>query len=795
MFGAREHGRPCSPVPKASLGYRCLLLTLSCVIALLAPALAFANVERIADGNDTPGPLDIAVAVQGHAADGSILAKVRMWAPFASSTLRGRNLVSFAFYREGYPLRWLYVSKRGTRLIGEMHREDGSVLGVAAVSRPDRRTVAVVVPTVLLGGPSGYEWAVFTAVHAAGGCSTTCIDAAPSSFQWAQTATSIVEPRLHDLTAPTVAMRSFPDPSTKSSATLAYPVRFAVHDSGGAGVRRWWLERRRLGEARWTVEAHGPRAGRHFVRLHGQEGRTYEHRIVAVDRQSNRRRGSVARVSVPIDEANPDLGPGYAGDWTFESTKSDFQHTLHSTSDSSATFAYAFAGKYVALIAPESDGTASVSIDGAPSAPVDLSSFAGHRKVVYEAEVATGNHTVVVGVATGLVRIDGVVVHGQPAKSVARSPMEPVGTRAVQVSRMQASDEVGLDCAVPEERAPLCQAEPRELLRFGYADGWQGWPVRPLHKQHPLISSFLDARPAGFHFGIDIAVRDDRPEPGAPKGRTHRVYAIEGGTAYNVYDSDALSCRERRIWIGHFAYYHVDAVVAPGQHVSAGQMIGWTCTGEWHVHLSELTSGHVLVDPLHPGRKLAPYSDSRAPIIYPFAFTRPAPMLWSTPHGSMRSPATGVPLAPDALTGTVDVRVRVSDPHSFHGWLARFPYLEMPLHPYRESLAVIRASDGATLMRREVSGPVFPYAEPLENHFAPGATANQRVVVCNTFHRSGKLLVPCRGKYWLHAFGTSSSPYWDTRSVGNGWYFLRVTAWDATGNSATRAVEVRVRNS
>ena len=94
-----------------------------------------------------------------------------------------------------------------------------------------------------------------------------------------------------------------------------------------------------------------------------------------------------------------------------------------------------------------------------------------------------------------------------------------------------------------------------------------------------------------------------------------------------------------------------------------------------------------------------------------------------------------------------------------------------------------------------VSGPVFPYGTPLNHHYAPGASANQRVVVCNAFHRRyGKLAVPCAGKYWLHAFGTPSSPYWDTRAVANGLYTLRLTASDGVGNSTTRAIEIRIRN-
>jgi hypothetical protein len=86
------------------------------------------------------------------------------------------------------------------------------------------------------------------------------------------------------------------------------------------------------------------------------------------------------------------------------------------------------------------------------------------------------------------------------------------------------------------EGAGAANAEPPGALAPaspGYNDSFRGWPVRPLHTQHPLRSSFLDPRAPGrsreYHNGIDVGVRDDRPEPGAPAGRTHRVYAIEVG--------------------------------------------------------------------------------------------------------------------------------------------------------------------------------------------------------------------------------------------------------------------------
>ena len=50
--------------------------------------------------------------------------------------------------------------------------------------------------------------------------------------------------------------------------------------------------------------------------------------------------------------------------------------------------------------------------------------------------------------------------------------------------------------------------------------------------------------------------------------------------------------------------------VALWAHVRAGQQIGWTCIGEWHVHVSEWRKsgrGRVWLNPLHAGGKIAPF--------------------------------------------------------------------------------------------------------------------------------------------------------------------------------------------
>src|SRR4029450_12716595 len=98
--------------------------------------------------------------------------------------------------------------------------------------------------------------------------------------------------------------------------------------------------------------------------------------------------------------------------------------------------------------------------------------------------------------------------------------------------------------------------------------------------------------------------------------------------------------------------------------------------------------------------------------------------------------------------GVVDVRVRVSDPQSFRGWLRSVPFLYADLHPNRVALRVVSLRNGKTVLSREISGPVFPYSLPHNNHFAPGTRANQRAATCYHFrHNGSRGPAPCGGRY------------------------------------------------
>jgi len=327
-----------------------------------------------------------------------------------------------------------------------------------------------------------------------------------------------------------------------------------------------------------------------------------------------------------------------------------------------------------------------------------------------------------------------------------------------------------------------------------YNDTWRGWPVTPRNRQHPIRGSFLDPRPdpergAIYHDGVDVAVRDDRPEPGAPAGRTHRVYAIEGGPVFFATPPGVRGS----VRAAHFGYGHVDAVVLTGEVVAPGQHIGWTCKDDWHVHLSEFVftenGGRLAVNPLRPGGKLHPFVDTAPPAIREVRFYRPAAPAWGRrPNTSVvRLPPAGERLSRDSLTGRVDVRVRVSDPQTFSGWFQELPWLAAPHHPFRIDVKIVHVPTGRVVRRREVFRAEQLLGLPAGRHFAPGTEQNLVAKGCMRLHSS----VRCDGIYWFRLFPLR---YWDTTRLQDGRYRLEIRVWDAAGNVATADTLVTLAN-
>jgi hypothetical protein len=326
-----------------------------------------------------------------------------------------------------------------------------------------------------------------------------------------------------------------------------------------------------------------------------------------------------------------------------------------------------------------------------------------------------------------------------------------------------------------------------------YNDAWRGWPVLPLKRQHPIRGSFLDPRPdprrgAVYHEGVDVAVRDDRPERGAPAGRTHRVYAIEGGRVLEATRRGVRGFAR----IGHFGYGHIDALVEPGELIQPGQLIGWTTQGSWHVHLSEFLftadGRRLVVNPLRRGGKLHPYVDHAHPVIHELRYYTPASPRWGRrPANVAQLPQAGRRLDKRALFGRVDVRVLVSDPQSFIGWFEEVPQLAAPHHPFRIAVTIVQLSTGRIVRRGDVFRAEQLLDLPTGRHFAPGTEQNLPAAGCLLFHGT----VRCDGTYWFRLF---PRVYWDTARLQNGRYRLRVRAWDTAGNAAKADSTVTIRN-
>ena len=290
-----------------------------------------------------------------------------------------------------------------------------------------------------------------------------------------------------------------------------------------------------------------------------------------------------------------------------------------------------------------------------------------------------------------------------------------------------------------------------------------------------------------YHTGVDVAVRDDKPESGAPAGRTHRVFAIEGGV---VEEATAKGVRGN-VRIGHFGYGHVDARVKKGDRVKAGQFIGWTTKGSWHVHLTEFffpgDGRRLLINPLRPGGKLRPYVDTAPPIIHDVRFYTPATPTWGRRvTGVAQLPPAGTRLDKSRLTGIVDVRARVSDPQSFHRVLPRCPPARRAAPPVPDRAPAHRSApaNGSCCDARSTS-PSRSRRSRSDSTTRPGRS---RTIPPQPALRRR---IQGAGEYWFRLF---QKPYWNTTRVPNGRYLLVVRAWDAAGNRARSDIEIGIRN-
>ena len=353
----------------------------------------------------------------------------------------------------------------------------------------------------------------------------------------------------------------------------------------------------------------------------------------------------------------------------------------------------------------------------------------------------------------------------------------------------------------PTPTSPVYGGVPGALpphFAYAYDSSYRGWPVAPTHVEHPVRGAFLDPRGvddtglSGYHFGIDVSIDDRHAEAGAPAGFSHRVYAVESGRVSEPPGVRTRPCIARRLQVGHFAYWHVSPVVAARAYVKAGEQIGWSCLGVWHVHVSEwqrFRGRQVWVNPLHRGGRIAPYVDTAAPVVNALVFVTPPARPW-LPTKTLAQPDTSTRLASSRLHGLVELRANVGDPQSFLGFLAdRRPWPTV-FTPYELSVTIRALPSDKMIMRRtSFQADQLPQTAYIV-HYAPGTIEDDNMQEC-----VGPPQKPaCAGTYWLRPFSRFTQEYWNTRATPNGRYDVTVRARDLAGNTAARTVTVLVRN-
>jgi murein DD-endopeptidase MepM/ murein hydrolase activator NlpD len=270
-----------------------------------------------------------------------------------------------------------------------------------------------------------------------------------------------------------------------------------------------------------------------------------------------------------------------------------------------------------------------------------------------------------------------------------------------------------------------------------------GWPIKPFYQQHLVRGYFNDPRlsgdESGFHFGVDISAPDGTP-----------VYAIDPGTVRVHGQTVSISPRRG----GHrLSYWHVVPAVVKGQRVRRHQLIGHVVAGAEHVHLAEYSEG-TYINPLRLGG-LAPYIDDTVPQIPSLTFS-----------------AGGRPIAPEAVTGTVDISAEAFDT----------PPVPIPL-PWNQaiftpSLIRWRIVQGQNTIRRwETPVDFRTFLLPINLFtfvYAPGTFQN----------KAGR-----RGRYDFYL-----AHQFDTRVLPNGSYVLQVDALDEQENVGQALFAFTVRN-
>jgi hypothetical protein len=267
------------------------------VLVTHAPAANAIGIYRT-DGNDVQGALDLA-SVRLTEIKGGDRFTIRTLTAFTATQLNGSNgwvEVDIDVNADRNFEYWVAVFYNNGKLRAVQGHGDRGVRYVP-VRRVDKRAVSFDLAHRYLGSVGSFDFATFS-VWRASPCSKRkpCVDAIPNRYPLMR----------HDWTPPTIAWKSVPAYSTDATNTLSFPVTFVAKDNQyGSGLDHWTVQAMQTGGA-WTTVKTG-RLAKPTVTVTGAEGEVTFVRVIAYDRQKNKRISTIKNVTVPFDDRNAAL--------------------------------------------------------------------------------------------------------------------------------------------------------------------------------------------------------------------------------------------------------------------------------------------------------------------------------------------------------------------------------------------------------------------------------------------------------------------------------------------------------
>jgi len=321
----------------------------------------------------------------------------------------------------------------------------------------------------------------------------------------------------------------------------------------------------------------------------------------------------------------------------------------------------------------------------------------------------------------------------------------------------------------------------------GLAFGQLPWPHPPQNQVKPFGNSWGIYQDYGsspyVHNGDDIMTTALCPVTVIKNGYVKAIW--NSGTLYrgiSVADSAGSA-----LCYG-FQYYHVDSIkVQVGDTVYVGDTIAkvvtWTVAGFHHDHFSRNRNSGVIWSSYggyikNPLVLLTPDNDSLTPV-FSNAVTGQRFAVCVNDRSTY--------LSPDSIYASVDFICRVEDKVNHRTWWCA---------PYK-----IVYSIRDTFFNNVVPPKLaFQFSESLDSYTTPQVrTVYKDDATCNTNCNYDSL---ARRLYFIFTNtdgdsmidGTDSVNCWNTTSVPDGYYWVKVTASDEFGNSRTDSMRVRVRN-